>query len=69
VPGAFSVSLPAKAVFEHAPLVAPGVPLARYDVSREGFLTVHHKTEFQTPVVRVVEHWLSHFRTAADQSR
>jgi serine/threonine-protein kinase len=66
--GAFSVSAPASAIFEHAPLVTPGMPVARYDVARQGFLTVQHKTEFTTPVVRVVEQWLSEFQIA-DQGR
>jgi serine/threonine protein kinase len=65
--GAFSVSAPASPLFEHAPLAAPGLPIARYDVARQGFLTVQHKTEITTPVVRVVEHWLSEFRTTAEQ--
>jgi hypothetical protein len=64
-----AVRATASPLFEHAPLAAPGMPIARYDVARQGFLTVEHKTEFTKPVVRVVEHWLSEFQTTAEQGR
>ena len=61
--GRFTVSLPATALFRHAPLRAQEVPAPRYAVGRDGkrILTVEHKPEFPEPVVRVVENWVTEF--------
>jgi hypothetical protein len=67
--GAFSASAP-EPLFEHPTLRAGPAPAARYAVSREGqrFLTVETERERETPVVRVVQNWLSEFSRTAPKT-
>ena len=68
--GSFSASAP-EPLFEHPTLRAGPAPVARYAVSRDGqrFLTVETERDRETPIVRVVEHWLSEFSRTGQKDR
>jgi eukaryotic-like serine/threonine-protein kinase len=71
--GQFAADAAPTPLFEHPALtVGPGGP--RYDISPDGrqILTVESLREFSQPVVRIIENWLSNFRSrlsTSDQPR